>query len=1149
MGKRWLLIGLSCLAAAGVLWLTLWLGPTATHEPASDAPAAPDAGPPGAAGEPEATAGAERRDRADRAGEAGEPGEPDAADDLAPVFDPDRVISRDQLTDRQFFDDVGGGYTLIEGDRRILMTWHRLTPRPQGVSDVVEPDTWVFLGPRRVLRITAEEGTLVAPRNEPREGRLVGDVVLTLYDARDHEHIDLDSLRDVRFRVHLDEAEFDLELGHVESDTDVELVGRRVAFRGRGLALTYNELRNRIERLQVDEGESLRFRRDLEAPRDGNGPRAAIHPPRPRVRLASVGDPTIHFADDADVENASPPDDINEPVQFYRATFHDAVRVTSGEGAMDMAGDELEAIFSFEADPGGGEASSGGPRHAAARSAPRAPVHPTSARGDDTVTPAESAGASDESTLFTPRSDDVVLRWDGPLVMVPTDAPPSDFAGPEDVLLTLSGAPARARTGDDEAIAARTLDYLTSIGRLRAERGDADPVKLSGPRLGTLTGERLEIDQSRGAGHLLGPGALYAPINADAAHADHADEPEALRLEFTDRLNLTFYLDETPTDTDTDADTDNETDTDADTDPPRAAGPPRLRGLRTATFHGEVTATHPEFDLRTRQLDAALADPDADDHDGRGTLRRLDALGDVMLTAHPAGQPPLDLEADALTIDVVGDARPRRIVGRGDVHTRQPDQRLWADVLELEFAEAARADGDDDGTDRAELKRMIATGDVRIELDEPATQLFGRRVVAEVARDHIELFGREAPDDWVNGDAGDTALARIVSEDAVLAGEHIVMRQREQAVSVDGHGWFDARLDDEESADDLRVTWARAMHYDDAVGHARFLGDVRADTRDAESRAWLTTDDLQLHLASAGATDDADVATDADEPAVGNATHGGAPGVAGQRRIRSATAQGESRFAAEQFEPDGQLRTKLRLEGPLISFDGEDERVQVVGAGRMFIDDRRPPRDGGADEGVDERADADGSPAAVSFTGRGETLFLWQRQMTLDGAADEMVMERTVQMLHQPAGEQDLMQLDAQRLLARFAEGDSESGVEVETEVGPEPDGARGEHAGAAGGFAGFGGGGGTDPVVELIRAGGAVRVVHGPRTVTSDHLQYTRADQRVRLWAEPGTGRSVRAHHADQPTGLSAEQMIWELERDRFEATDVGPGIVPLPE
>ncbi len=206
-----------------------------------------------------------------------------------------------------------------------------------------------------------------------------------------------------------------------------------------------------------------------------------------------------------------------------------------------------------------------------------------------------------------------------------------------------------------------------------------------------------------------------------------------------------------------------------------------------------------------------------------------------------------------------------------------------------------------------------------------------------------------------------------------------------------------------------------------------------------------------------------------------------------------------------------------------MTFDGQAEQVQVIGKGRMFIEDRRPASpqaEGQAEAQAKSEAPANKPALGVHFGGRGQTLFLWSKLLTLDAAKNDVHMKGTVQMVHRPAGAQTVVQLDSQRL---FADLKDTGGLgRWMDQQAPQAD-------------------------VQLIRADDTVRVVNGNRTVHADHLQYTEADQLVRLWADDN--HMVRIERSDQPTGFSFKAGTWNLRTDKFDAHDLGSSVVPIPE
>src|SRR5690606_23636645 len=101
--------------------------------------------------------------------------------------------------------------------------------------------------------------------------------------------------------------------------------------------------------------------------------------------------------------------------------------------------------------------------------------------------------------------DDVVIRWTGRLVVEPLERKPRPLAGPDDLLLTLTGEPVTIRTGRDETVTSRQVTFLASAGRVEASGSEDSLVLLESPQMGTVTGTQLVINQSLANGHVRGP--------------------------------------------------------------------------------------------------------------------------------------------------------------------------------------------------------------------------------------------------------------------------------------------------------------------------------------------------------------------------------------------------------------------------------------------------------------------------------------------------------------------------------------------------------------------------------------------------------------------------------------------------------------------
>ena len=274
--------------------------------------------------------------------------------DLIPEFDPNRTSSKIDPRGRAKkyrISSVNSRGQLVElyGDT--------VTPLPDGVTRVTAPGARVHLAPSRALGIRAEQGTILAPDNQVRSGDFVGDVVLTLFDAM-NRRVDMSpSSPDAKLHVYLHDAQFDMELGHIESDNDVHMIGPRVDFRGVGLDMTYNEKRRRIDRLEITRGRSLRFTpqpegvagsddEDTEAPSLAATTDPGTNAVEENEAPSSGSDPLEEQTDDTTtaVDTAI---DTNRPIQYYRARFEDHVRIQGQHATIET--DRLDVVFSFDA--------------------------------------------------------------------------------------------------------------------------------------------------------------------------------------------------------------------------------------------------------------------------------------------------------------------------------------------------------------------------------------------------------------------------------------------------------------------------------------------------------------------------------------------------------------------------------------------------------------------------------------------------------------------------------------------------------------------------------------------------------------------------------------------------------------------------------
>ncbi|MCX5659204.1 MAG: hypothetical protein NTW19_05705 [Planctomycetota bacterium] len=1049
-------------------------------------------------------------------------------DDHPPAFDPTQGADRSRPV------QAAKEYRFVRINNRgqlIQVFGKEFRPLPQGVTEVEWPGARVHLTPHRVIEIRARKGTFVAPDSQPRKGTFHGRVVLTLFESAAERRSPIDltpGSPDVRLRLFMEDAQFDLELGTIESQSDVHLTSPRFDFRGTGLTMSYNEGRSRIGHMEIPQGKALRIKTNANMP----ATRSSAGRSKPASQPATTA---------ASRPAAAP--------TYYVATFEKKVRVRGGEA--DIEGDHLRLIFSLapgngqdvlrglssgtDASPGllpapaqAGTGAAGLARLAAVRlwelipgqaAAPAPIVKPATPAGPAATSPGtpQSADAPlpPDETMTPIGPDDINITWAGALTVEPIDNPPAEIRGPEDAVIKIDGQPVRITTPRKEVITASTLDYLSATGQIRLVGTRDWPVAIDSRDLGLLTCENLAIDQVNGTGQITGPGSLRGKEEAEVADAQSPPQrerpglPRGMVVSWKKEVALTFFL-----------------------RPGRVAGSAspsadfnRLRALRNVDFRGDVEVNHPQFDLAAQQLALALGDPEK----GRQALDSINAKGQVRIAGKGEGEHAgVEVASEDLVIklarDTHGSISPSALHARGAVKAKQAAQRLAANELDVTLGFAPAKGAGDAATKPAgersqkfTVRTMQARQNVTIDMEEPAAHITADRVDADTAQNIIELHG------------GAGRPAKVLRDDGTLVGDTIVLSPTGQTVKVAGPGSFEfistpparvaAAATQKASTTQpdapalfgagvvniVTVTWKEAMNFDNRNGTADFNGSVECRGRFGRETTRLTSEQLHLDFINENTPARAGL------PAVAAATAPAPtnPLTRGTRSVRTVTAKQDVRFLANSWLDDEQktLATRLSIDGPTVAFDNLTEQVQVVGPGHMLIEDYRP----------DAPTTQPNNPVG-HFSGRGATLFTWAGRLTLDAYHNDLVIEQQVQMLHRPADGQPPVQVDCRRFTADL-EGTGGLGVWLSRKS--------------------------PQPTVKSILADQDVRVLTGGRTIRTDRLEYSGADQTVTLRAAPGHLSEVI--DTDQPAPFTAEEFAWDLKTGHIVVKQPGAGRVPL--
>jgi len=1038
---------------------------------------------------------------------------PTGPTDAPPLFDPQAGTQQPNITTIATAENYYVQW-LSKNGQLTELAGKTLQPLPAGEQLIGKFVGRVHLvDQRRVVQIQADEGQLYAPDGRPQNGKLHGDVTVTLFDAPADQPVDFSPTSPhVALRMYLDDdVRFDLLAGQLDSDGPVHVTGPQIDFRGRGLLVRYNELASRIERLEIAHGEQLR-----------------IKPQPPAARRSGV-----RPAPQAGGEQ----DRLGEPPQFYHLSFDRLQGVQSAD--IQIRGDTLDILFALGRDSGDSPLLD----QFGSQPIDDSPLSPLPWPSDRRIGPALSLAALTlaqvsppmDRTLAPPGPDDVVIDWSGPMVMQPADSLPQTITGPRDTLLRVSGRPVQVRTLEQDLVTAAEVSFLTTGGQIRLTGSQAYPLVIDSPRLGLLHGTELVIDTGLATGMMTGPGRMRVRRAEQIVTARQSGAPlqpdSQTTIQWSERLTISFYASDA-----------------LDVDP---ADPNRLRAIQHVSVAGDAAAVSPDFDLRAGVLSVDLSDPEV----GPQFVEQVAAVHDVRLTADDApSDQPLQLQSEHLQIDLTSDgqgtASPSHLSADGDVHASSAEMILVAGQVEADLQPpsnagaaiqpppavlssaaappsppplpldwdrlfamqpdlsvttdifAAATSDDHSLADVAPLPmdeptgtpsqtmaigRLEARGDVQVELVERGVILAAGRLVVDQPLGRIDLYGTDA------------VPASVRRQQDVLTGEHIVMDRDSSTLDIPGPGLMsihakstqDVPPPSQPPTHPITVAWQEAMHYDDPSSQVRFLGQTQVTRRAALEDVQLRSAELVLNLLRS--SDD-------------------------ELAIRTATARDDVVFIAQRWadQPNRTIATRLHLTGPTLKFDGVLEQLQVVGAGTLLVEDyaaQDQSRSGAASPGDG------GLEAVVALGGRGATLFTWAGEFLLDASHNDMRMTDRVQMSHLPQGSDQKVYLDCRQLLADLEETGGLSSLLSGTPV---------------------------QPRIIAIYARDAVRVVDRRRTILADHLQYTAVDQQVMLRGEPNGLGSVMVNE-DSGSTLTAEQVRWNLTRDEIEILKPGPTRAPI--
>jgi lipopolysaccharide export system protein LptA len=1011
--------------------------------------------------------------------------------------------------------------------------------KPLGITEFIAPHAEVRLGAQRAITITADKADMEMEDRKPRAGDFFGNVVVTIFQAPQGVELvtDPDKPEHERFiqqRIFLDDpadpdqsVHFSIEDDSINTPGPVHATSPQVDFFGVGLRLTYNTQRKRIEQLVVTEGRYLIFNPDAQSPGFDD-------------TETQTADANQERAD----EDTKPKEEPAGPSQFYLAEFADQVVVRNGIED-ELGGERLLIEFSMgtkAVTPGAGKpatppATSGLPEWLVLPGAQLAQVNDETNADARPGIPGFIKNAFGDATFALPlvkipptnaaRSlfnhvpkRDLVVTWAGHLRVAPLASKPELLADDEDVRVSLTGENAYAQTAQDgevKRLETVALQYLLSQELTTAIASEDKPVRILAAALGgEITGQKLVVRQQAGTATILGPGQL---------NYTDPDTKKPLTLTWQNRLDLELFI-QTPEEQQANKETNIEANN-ADAERSEASGTQtKILGVKTATFDGQVTATHPDFDLAADKLTLAFAEPNkALDLDNTPT--EINAAGNIAIMARGDDEDEtFDITAQRLTValkqsspDDAGktDTYASAIRADGGVRIEQPGFWMTCQRVSLDLNPPSKTKQNAAEDDRyAQVRNVFAVGQVRGQIDHEGRRvdLVADQLIGDVERDQLTL-------------ASNNALQPAEVFDLVnqrkLTGELVEMDNKAEQLKITGTGSLASIISDPANPDAtledsfLNVAWTQSMMFNNVTGKALFIGDVRSESRRSTDFSELTCHTLDMRFSPDYKHDPRRLIEDE-----GKDTH--------DRQVRSATATGDVQFmaAAWQAADPGKVTNRLRLQGPKLIFtnkpaveigDTAIETVVVEGAGNMTLEDYRLPEKPKKQADADSEAAALPQPKQAFLTGRGATLFNWDDTMVLDAKTNTATLLGTVQMTHIPkdeAGKQgDVVQLDCQRLVADMTD---------------------------TGGLSVWLSDDAPDAQVTTITADDTVRVLQsGVRAISSDHLKFDASQNRVRFWSEQNS--PIVIEDLERGTTQQADELTWDLTTDQIDGKNIRGG------
>tara|TARA_Y100000589_G_scaffold292167_1_gene296144 strand:+ start:12601 stop:15771 length:3171 start_codon:yes stop_codon:yes gene_type:complete len=774
-------------------------------------------------------------------------------------------------------------------------------------------------------------------------------------------------------------------------------------------------------------------------------------PPRRNARITSAP-PVVRPAAINPVSSTPDPSDAI----FYTLTLNENIRILQGgiRNGKVVTGDDLHVTFSLESDAFEGQA-----RRFDSTGMPMARAMPWPER-------LTWMTLATTGTAPVPGPDDILLTCDGPVTMVPVEDSRDRPASPDETRAELVGSPVYILDSAElTEITCGRVVYHALDDRFDLHADEVRDVLIRDDRL-RARGSHMWLSRERGEGGFTDAGTVSMVARAE----NPLDTPDTIP----------------PTD-------------------PTAANQP------IAVTESEAAETGSELDITwTGGVDLAFEPSSSSD---QPVLQQIVFKGDVDVQSVDGVISCQQLKM-RFEKNETGKAVPARMTAVEQVMARNDDQTIWADDLDVTFAQAPESEAspstDDSDSDSligsdTRVQDVFANGDVQVLLADGA-RAFADRLQADAAQETVQLTGEDV----------------VIARDDMLIdhGRSVTLRRKEGTAYWDGPGQarlltrpldlrsgtrikrpqIAPRRRGDPPSVTMRARWNESMNYDsnfnEGAGEIKLTGAVSviAEPNPGE-RNRLDGRTLILQFSHT-------------EPELGTARSRRDDAdpfdAAGSGRVlERLIARGDARLEQRAWQaPDRTDEPRIfYVAAKHLTWNDLAEQAEVVGDGELVI--RDPDNGTGEDDGEGRGL----------FKGPGTSRFVWTRRLDMARDADgvfELSMEGEVEGIYRGLTDRDIASITAERIEAR-----TRPSADPRTEQDRNPEESVLDL--------------GDDMDIDRLMASGQVYIATPRRRVDCDLFDYDVGTGLAKVAA--AQGRSVSILTEGSPTPVRAGSVLWNMD------------------